>query len=101
MIGNKFYAHISVDVGRSIAKKSGKPMKNSLIIHGLRSKIQVEKPKCDRVASIDLGINMLVAVVIDDGTVLFYRGSVVKGDYFYFQERIARLDKLRSEAEKV
>jgi putative transposase len=36
-----------------------------------------------------------------DSTILFYRGSVVKSDYFYFQERIAELDKLRSEAEKV
>jgi putative transposase len=49
VVGNKFYAHIPVDVGRSIAKKSGKPMKNSLIIHGERDKIQVEKPKGDKV----------------------------------------------------
>jgi putative transposase len=101
VIGNKFYVHIPVDVGRTTSKKSGKPMKNSLIIHGLRDKIQVEKPKGEKVASIDLGINMLATVVVDDGTVLFYRGSIVKGDYFYFQERIAEVDKLRSEAEKV
>jgi putative transposase len=99
--GNKFYAHIPVDVGRTTSKKSGKLMKNSLIIHGLRDKIQVEKPKGNKVASIDLGINMLATVVVDDGTVLFYRGSLVKSDYFYFQERIVELDKLKSETEKV
>jgi putative transposase len=37
---NKFYAHIPVDVGRVVAKKSGKPMKESLVIHGERDKIQ-------------------------------------------------------------
>jgi hypothetical protein len=34
--GNKFYAHIPVNVGRITAKKSGKPIKDSLVIHGLR-----------------------------------------------------------------
>jgi putative transposase len=28
-------------------------------------------------------------------------GSIIKSDYFYFQERIVELDKLKSEAEKV
>ncbi|MCI2415060.1 MAG: transposase [Candidatus Aramenus sp.] len=64
-------------------------------------KIQVEKPKGEKVASIDLGVNTLATVIINDGTALFYRGSLVKSDYFYFQERIAELDKLKSEAEKV
>jgi putative transposase len=99
--GNKFYAHIPVGVGRTTAKKSGKPIKESLVIHGERDKIQVERPKGEKLASIDLGVNMLATVVVNDGTVLFYRGSVVKSDYFYFQERIAGLDKLKSETEKV
>jgi putative transposase len=65
VVGNKFYAHIPVDVGRSIAKKSGKPMKDSLVIQGLRDKIQVEKPKGEKVMSIDLCINMLATVVVN------------------------------------
>jgi putative transposase len=101
VMGNKFYAHIPVDVGRTVAKKSNKPMKDSLVIHGERERIQVERPKGEKVASIDLGINMLATVVVDDGTVLFYRGSLVKSDYFYFQKKIAELDKLKSEAEKI
>ncbi|MCI2414468.1 MAG: transposase, partial [Candidatus Aramenus sp.] len=44
---------------------------------------------------------MLATVVVDDGTVLFYRGSVVKSDYFYFEKKIAELDELKSETEKV
>jgi putative transposase len=43
----------------------------------------------------------LATVVVDDGTILFYRGSIVKSDYFYFEKKIAELDKLKSETEKV
>jgi putative transposase len=101
VMGNKFYAHIPVDVGRITTKKSGKPMKDSLVVHGERERIQLEKPKGEKVASIDLGVNMLATVVVEDGAVLFYRGSLVKSDYFYFEKRIAELDRLKSEAEKV
>ncbi|MCI2413847.1 MAG: transposase [Candidatus Aramenus sp.] len=40
-------------------------MKNSLVVHGERE-IQVEKPKSEKVASIDLGINMLATVVVEN-----------------------------------
>ncbi|AAY79910.1 transposase [Sulfolobus acidocaldarius] len=101
IINNRFYAYIPVDVGRVVAKRSGKLVKDSLIIHGERGKIQISSPKGNKVASVDLGINMLATVIVDDGTVLFYRGSVVKSDYFYFQKKIAELDRLKSEAEKI
>ncbi|MCI2415757.1 MAG: transposase [Candidatus Aramenus sp.] len=84
---NKFYACIPVDVGRTTSKKSGKPMKDSLIIHGERDKIQIERPKGDKIASIDLGINALATVVVEDGTVLFYRGSAVKSELLLFRKR--------------
>ncbi len=45
MVGNKFYAHIPVDVGRTVTKKGGKPMKESLLIRGERDKVQVKRPK--------------------------------------------------------
>ncbi|WP_246263866.1 transposase [Metallosphaera tengchongensis] len=44
---------------------------------------------------------MLATVTVDDGTVLFYRGSTVKADYFYFQKKVAELDRLKSEAVKI
>ncbi|WP_231961204.1 transposase [Saccharolobus sp. A20] len=88
IVDNKFYASIPVDVSGIISKKSNKPMKDSLIIHGERDKIQIAIPKGDKTTSIDLGINMLATVVMDDGTVLFYRGSIVKSDYFYFRKRV-------------
>ncbi len=65
--GNKFYAHIPVDVGRTTAKKSGKQVEHSVIVRGERDRVQTEAPKGNKVASIDLGINMLATVVVDDG----------------------------------
>ncbi|MCI2413626.1 MAG: transposase [Candidatus Aramenus sp.] len=41
-------------------------MKDSLVVHGLRREIQVEKPKGDRIASIDLGVNALATVVVEN-----------------------------------
>jgi transposase len=42
------------------------------ILRGERKKIQVESPKGNKVASINLGINNLVSVVLNDGTWFLY-----------------------------
>jgi putative transposase len=57
--------------------------------------IQVESPKGNKAASIDLGINNLASVVVDDGTWLLYKGIRTKEDYFYFQRKIAEIQSLR------
>jgi putative transposase len=62
-------------------------MKDSLVVHGLRREIQVERPKGNKVASIDIGLNALATVVVEDGTVLFYRGSIVKSELLLFRKR--------------
>ncbi|WP_246263826.1 hypothetical protein [Metallosphaera tengchongensis] len=43
---------------------------------------------------------MLATVAVDESTVPFYRGSTVKSD-FYFQKKVAELDRLKVEAEEV
>ncbi len=67
--------------------KTGK--KSEYVVRGERKSIQAEAPKGNKIASIDLGINVLASVVVDDGTWLLYRGVRAKEDYFYFQRRIA------------
>jgi len=62
---NAWYASIPVEVGVEITK-TGKESK--YIIYGERKNIQVELPKGNKVASIDLGINNLASVVLNDGT---------------------------------
>jgi putative transposase len=46
---------------------------------------------------IDLGREILVSAVASDGTALLYKGSALKADYFYFERRIAEVDKALSD----
>jgi putative transposase len=47
---------------------------------------------------IDLGREVLVAAVTSDGTALLYKGSALKSDYYYFEKKIAAIDKALSDA---
>ncbi|MFP3300835.1 MAG: transposase [Caldivirga sp.] len=89
---NAWYASIPVEVGVEEAK-TGKKSKH--IVRGERRLIQVESPKGNKTASIDLGINNLASVVVDDGTWLLYKGVRAKEDYFYMQRLISRIQSLR------
>ncbi|WP_240938816.1 hypothetical protein [Metallosphaera hakonensis] len=58
---NNWYAHIPVDVGVE-ETKTGK--KSKYVVHGERKSVQVETPKGNKIASIDLGINVLASAVV-------------------------------------
>jgi len=88
---NAWYASIPVEVGVE-ETKTGK--KSEHIVRGERKSIQIESPKGNKAASIDLGINVLASVVIDDGTWLLYKGLRTKEDYFYFERMIAQVQSL-------
>jgi len=62
---NAWYASIPVDVGIEITKKGNK---SKYIVHGERKSVQVESPKGNKMASIDLGINVLASVIVEEGT---------------------------------
>jgi len=93
-----WYASIPVDVGVEVTK-TGK--KSKYIVRGERRSIQIASPKGNKVASIDLGINVLASVVVDDGTWLLYKGVRVKEDYFYLQRKIAEVQSLADKARNV
>jgi putative transposase len=93
--GNAWYASIPVEVGVE-ETKTGK--KSEYIVRGERKSIQVESPRGDKAASIDLGINVLASVVLDDGTWLLYKGVRTKEDYFYFERRIAQVQSSADDA---
>jgi len=88
---NAWYASIPVEVGVE-ETKTGKKSKH--IVHGERKSIRIESPLGDKIASIDLGINILASVVLNDGTWLLYKGVRTKEDYFYFEKRIAQVQSL-------
>jgi len=89
--GDAWYASIPVEVGVEVTRK-GRRSKH--IVRGERKSIQVKSPKGSKMASIDLGINVLASVVVDDGTWLLYKGVRAKEDYFYFGRRIAEVQSL-------
>jgi putative transposase len=93
---NAWYASIPVEVGVE-ETKTGKKSKH--IVRGERKSIQVESPRGNKVASIDLGINVLASVVLNDGTWLLYKGVRTKEDYFYFEKRIAQVQSLADKRE--
>ena len=97
-VENAWYASIPVEVGVEVTK-TGK--KSKYIVRGERKSIQVEAPKGNKVAAIDLGINVLASVVMSDGTWLLYKGVRAKEDYFYLQKKIAEIQSLADMARKL
>jgi len=87
-----------VEVGVEVTK-TGRRSKH--VVRGERKAIQVKSPKGNKVASIDLGINVLGSVVIDDGTWLLYKGVRVKEDYFYLQNKISEVQSLSSKMKNI
>jgi len=97
-VGNAWYASIPVEVGVEVTK-TGRRSKH--ILRGERKSIQVKSPKGNKMASIDLGINVLASVVIDDGTWLLYKGVRAKEDYFYFGKRISEVQSSADKARNI
>jgi len=97
-VGNAWYASIPVEVGVEVTK-TGRRSKH--VVRGERKSIQVKSPKGSKMASIDLGINVLASVVIDDGTWLLYKGVRTKEDYFYFGKRIAEAQSSADKAKNL
>jgi len=97
-VGNSWYASIPVEVGIEVTK-TGRRSKH--VVRGERKSIQVKSPKGNKMASIDLGINVLASVVIDDGTWLLYKGVRTKEDYFYFGKRIAEAQSSADKAKNL
>ncbi|MFP3314290.1 MAG: transposase [Thermocladium sp.] len=97
-VGNAWYASIPVEVGVEVTK-TGRRSKH--ILRGERKSIQVKSPKGNKMASIDLGINVLASVVIDDGTWLLYKGVRTKEDYFYFGKRISEVQSSADKARNI
>jgi len=88
---NAWYASIPVEVG---VEKTKTGMESKYIIYGERKNIRVELPKGNKMASIDLGINVLASVVLNDGTWFLYKGVRTKEDYFYLENKIEQVQSL-------
>jgi len=87
-----WYASIPVKVGAETTRN---------IVKWERKEVQKEKPKGNKRASIDLGINILASAVISDGTWLLYKGSKAKEDFFYLQKKISEVKSLEDRAKNL
>ncbi|MFP3298440.1 MAG: transposase [Thermocladium sp.] len=97
-VRNAWFASIPVEVGVEVTRR-GRRSKH--IVRGERKSIQVKSPKGNKMASIDLGINVLGSVVIDDGTWLLYKGVRAKEDYFYLGKRISEVQSSANKARNI
>jgi len=97
-VGNAWYASIPVEVG---VEETRRGRRSKHILRGERKSIQVKSPKGSKMASIDLGINVLASVVINDGTWLLYKGVRAKEDYFYLGKRIAEAQSSADKAKNI
>jgi len=95
---NAWYASIPVEVG---VEKTKKGKESKYIVYGKRKNIQVELPKGNKVASIDLGINNLASVVLNDGTWFLYKGVRTKEDYFYLEKKIEQVQSLADKTKNI
>jgi putative transposase len=50
---------------------------------------------------IDLGREVLLTAATSSGEALLYKGSALKSDYFYFERRIAEVDRMLAKLEEV
>ena len=80
-----------VEVGIDETKTGNK---SKYVLHGERKSIRIESPKGDKIASIDLGINVLASAIVNDGTWILYKGVRTKEDYFYFMRQISQAQSL-------
>jgi len=60
----------------------------------IASEVKLKRDKREPVkCGIDLGQEQLAAAVIENGVGLFYRGTVLKSEYYYLKTRVSELDK--------
>jgi putative transposase len=61
-------------------------------------RVTIERKRCGcNFMGIDLGREVLVAAVTSSGDALLYKGAALKSDYYYFERKIAEIDKALSD----
>ena len=88
---NRWFAYVPITVGAKPAKKNPKGY-----VRGVHDKIQIEKPKGNNKAFIDIGLNNLFAVVFNHtDTAILIKGSTVKAEYYWWKREIRTYQAMR------
>ncbi len=89
--GGRWFAYVPITVGEKPAKSNPKGY-----VKGTYEKIQIEKPRGNNKAFIDIGLNNLFAIVFNHSdTAILIKGSTVKAEYYYWKREIKTYQAIR------
>jgi len=87
----RWFAYVPVSVGEKPARSNPKGY-----VRGIHEKIQIDKPKGDNKAFIDIGLSNLFAVVFSHSDVaILIKGSTVKAEYYWWKREIKTYQAIR------
>jgi putative transposase len=88
---NRWFAYVPITVGEKPAKNNPKGY-----VKGIHEKVQIENPKGDNKAFIDIGLNNLFAVVFNHTDVaILIKGSTIKAEYYYWKREVKTYQAVR------
>ncbi|WP_238376178.1 transposase [Vulcanisaeta sp. EB80] len=88
---NRWFAYVPITVGEKPAKSNPKGY-----VRGIYEKIQIEKPRGNNKAFIDIGLNNLFAVVFNHTDVaILIKGSTIKSEYYWWKREIKTYQAIR------
>jgi len=87
----RWFAYVPITVGEKPAKSNPKGY-----VMGVYEKVQIENPKGNNKAFIDVGLNNLFAVVFSHtDTAILIKGSTIKSEYYYWKREIKTYQSIR------
>jgi putative transposase len=89
--GNRWFAYVPIEVGAKPAKSNPKGY-----MRGAYEKVQIENPRGNNKAFIDVGLNNLFAVVFNHtDTAILIKGSSIKAEYYYWKREVKTYQAVR------
>jgi putative transposase len=88
---NRWFAYVPIEVGAKPAKTNPKGY-----VRGVYEKVQIENPRGNNKAFIDVGLNNLFAVVFNHTDVaILIKGSSIKAEYYYWKREVKTYQAIR------
>jgi putative transposase len=88
---NRWFAYMPIEVGGKPAKTNPKGY-----VKGAYEKVQIENPKGNNKAFIDIGLNNLFAVAFNHtDTAILIKGSTIKAEYYYWKREVKTYQSVR------
>jgi len=87
----RWFAYVPITVGEKPARSNPKGY-----VRGIHEKIQIEKPRGNNKAFIDIGLNNLFAVVFNHSdTAILIKGSTIKAEYYWWKREVKTYQAIR------